>query len=376
MATNMSCYRELIRGMNAFSNAKGNWHIELHSPEPPLQPLLDAPPPDGMLFCLVRTPDLATALVRHVKYAVGVCGQHRDFGLAGNVEVESDDQLVGEEAARYFLQKGFVHFAYVGNDSAWSHKRCAGFEQALRAKGYAPVIYTRTGSVPNSERHPEQTSGIIRWLHTLPKPLAVLAGNDAQGREIVEACGDEGIRVPDEVAVLGVDNDDLDCELSHPPLSSIAIPWQRLGFEAAELLHRQMNGETVETRVYTVPPIGVIERQSTDTIAISDPEVVAAVRFIRENGRHQISVDDVLRQVPASRRSLEKRFRAMLGRSPLEEIRRVHIELAKQLLAKTDMSMPDVAANSGFGSAAWLSRSFHHIVGETPMSFRKRYRRH
>jgi LacI family transcriptional regulator len=216
---------------------------------------------------------------------------------------------------------------------------------------------------------------LVTWLRDRKWPLALMVHNDLRARAIAQICRDEGISVPDDIAILGVDNDDLDCELSDPPLSSVCVPWRRIGYDAASLLDRMLEGEAIEPSMIALPPIGVAERQSTDSVAVSDPEVVAAIRFIREHAHERTSVDDVLREVPIGRRSLEKRFRASLKRTPLEEIRRVHIERAKQLLATTDLSIHDVARRSGFGGSTWFSEAFHDLVGESPAHYRKRYQR-
>jgi len=152
-------------------------------------------------------------------------------------------------------------------------------------------------------------------------------------------------------------------------------PWRRIGYEAANLLDRMLEGEQIVPRIITVPPICVVERQSTDSIAVSDPEVGAAVRHIREHAHERTTVEDVRKVVPFGRRSLEKRFRASLDRSPLEEIRRVHIERANQLLEATDLSINDVARRSGFGGSTWFTEAFHDLVGESPAQYRKRYHR-
>lgn len=377
IGTHMTCYREILRGVNAFANAKGTWHLDLYAISTRFQDPIRETKADGLLVGLVDRNENLTAAVSSVRYTVGVCGQHSSSGLPGLVEVESDDAAVGRLGAQHFLQKGYQHFAFLSTHAVWSHLRWSGFSQVLKDAGFEPELLVDQPPVDAAGKPIEgkRVENLMHRIAAMPKPLAVMVCNDSRGRELLESCRDGGISVPDEVAILGVDNDDLDCELSHPPLSSIAIPWQRIGFEAATLLDRLMQGEALEPGIYPVPPIGVVERQSTDTVAISDPEVSAAIRFIREHAHEPINVEAILRAVPAARRSLEKRFRALLGRSPLEEIRRVHVERAKQLLATTDLSMPDVAQASGFGGAAWFSKAFRDLVGEPPVSYRKRFRK-
>jgi LacI family transcriptional regulator len=177
------------------------------------------------------------------------------------------------------------------------------------------------------------------------------------------------------LAILGVDNDDLECDLSHPPLSSVHIPWRQVGYRAATLLDEMLKDRNAQTpQANLIAPLGVVERQSTDALAISDPELSQAIRFIREHAHLQIGVDDVLEAVATARRSLEKRFRAILGRSPLDQIRHERVERAKRLLTSTDLSMSSIAEACGFATAPWFTRTFHDLTGESPTHYRHRLR--
>jgi LacI family transcriptional regulator len=194
------------------------------------------------------------------------------------------------------------------------------------------------------------------------------------GLQVVEACRLAGLRVPDEVAVVGVDNDDLFCGLARPSLSSIIVPAERIGFEAAAVLERLLAGAKAPRNPRLIPPAGVVTRQSSDVLAGGDPDVTAAVRFIRDHGHRPISVEDVLRAVPVSRRSLERRFRALLGRGLGEEIRRAHLQRAKDLLAATALSVTEVAGQAGFAGVHYLSRVFRQETGLTPTAYRRQVR--
>lgn len=372
----MTCFREVLRGINAFANAKAAWQMHFFTPSDNYDAFLQEQQPDGIVFGLLSS-EHARRAIQRVPQCVGVCG----FLSAELPEVttfESDDERVGEMAAQHFLRKGFHEFAFAGNSVGWSLARARGYEREIRKAGHACAQLQQEWEPPTDGRgwHSTDRAGqLIAWLRGLKWPLALMVHNDLRARAVAHICRDEGIRVPDDIAILGVDNDDLDCELSDPPLSSVAIPWRRMGYEAAGHLDRLLEGEKVEPQVINVPPIGVVERQSTDSIAVSDPEVVAAVRFIREHAHEQTSVEDILKVVPIGRRSLEKRFRASLNRTPLEEIRRVHVERAKQLLATTELSVHDVALRSGFGGSTWFSEAFRALAGESPARYRRRYQR-
>ena len=201
----------------------------------------------------------------------------------------------------------------------------------------------------------------------------MFACNDLRGRALIDLCRNEDIRVPDEVAILAVDNDDLICDLSQPQLSSVAVPWKKIGFRAAAALERLLSHKTVKPRRILVGPECVVERQSTDTLAVADPDVAAALQFIRAHAHEPINVADIMNHLPVARRSLERRFREIMGRSPLEEIRNAHAERAKYLLAESNLSMPEVAEKSGYSSAAWMSKAFRDTVGDTPSAYRKRF---
>ncbi len=375
--TELACFREVIRGINAFAALKGTWHIDLVSPIDDFISYVHEYQPDGLLLGQLSSHDERVKVTDMVGNCVSAIGQHSPTNVRRIPEVEANDEAIGSMAAQYFVQKGFRNLAFMGAEANWSRERWAGFKRTAQEFGCEPrLLQHAEGPSPTGRGfvRPHYGDEIVAWLRSLPKPVGVLACNDIRGRELNELCLEEDLKVPDQLAIMGVDNDDLECELSHPPLSSVAVPWREAGFRAASLLSDLFDGKDVPAVRHLIDPTMVCERQSTDTLAIHDEEVAAAVRFIRENAHQRISVEDVLREVPAARRSLEKRFRAILGRSPLEEIRRVHIERAKHLLLTTDLAMPEIAEASGFTSAAWFSKAFHDIAGEAPISYRRRLR--
>ena len=216
---------------------------------------------------------------------------------------------------------------------------------------------------------------LAAWLHALSKPVGLMACNDDRGRQVLEACRTAGVAVPEEIAVVGVDNDELLCELSDPPLSSVALDTERGGYEAAQLLDGLMSGRIRQPARILVAPLGVVTRRSTDIVAAEDREVAAAVRWIRDWARRgPLRVAEVAQAVKLSRRSLEVRFRAALGRSVRAEIERVRLEHARSLLAETDLPTSQVAELSGFGSPSYLALVFRRRFRSTPTRYREEAR--
>ena len=215
---------------------------------------------------------------------------------------------------------------------------------------------------------------LAQWLGELPKPIGVMACNDDRGREVLEACRDARLLVPEQIAVVGVDNDELLCDLADPPLSSVALNAETGGYRVAALLDKMMRGQVRRKQTLVVEPLHVIVRRSTDIIALDDADVASALRFLHDNAMRPIGVADVVRHVQLSRRSLEIRFQNAVGRTVHAEIQRVRIERAKQLLIETDLPIPKVAEATGFGSASYLGQVFRQILETTPARFRRKAR--
>jgi len=289
----------------------------------------------------------------------------------------SDEAKVGCMAAQHFLERGFVNLAcYVYPIGLLSAEREASFRQHAKAAGAAYYKYVWPCRRHSYGGHPLMLDpGLRSWLKKLPKPVGILCANDALAFEVMETCHILDIHVPEEVAVLGVDDNTDICDLTTPPLSSIALATAQIGFEAAATLDRMMSGARRVLSVARVPPLRIATRQSTDVFALSDPQIAAAVRFIHSRCHDDIRVSDVLRAVPMARRSLEMRFQSMLGRSPLAEIRRVRIERAKDLLARTDFSVEQIAEQSGFKDVKRLYFIFRRMTGTSPARWRLQIRR-
>ncbi len=283
--------------------------------------------------------------------------------------IETDDRAIAAAAVEHFLQRGFRSFAFYGDDRFnWSKWRQESFVGLLKARGHDCAYFSPRRGTRGQARSLE---ALATWLKDLPKPVGILACYDVAGQRVLDACRHAELRVPDEVAVLGVDDDPLLCDLSDPPLSSVRPNSRRTGYEAASLLDRLMRGETAEATELLIEPLGVAVRQSTDVLAVDDSDIAKAVHYIREHARDGIRVVDVLEQVPLSRRVFESRFQKLLGRTPHEEIQRVQLEFVKHLLAATDLNLAVIADRSGFRHAEYLSVVFKKKVGQTPGRYRR-----
>jgi LacI family transcriptional regulator len=289
-------------------------------------------------------------------------------GTGGLPAVRANQEAVAELAINHFRERGFVRFAYCGDarEKIWPPTGEL-FRKHAEAGGYTCDVYQ---PAYDREARALRIGHMAKWLRTLPKPVGLLARDDLRAREVLDACRVAGLHVPEEVAVLGTNDDELICEMANPPLSSIVHNARRVGYEAAAMLDRLMAGKKVIADI-VVDPLGVHTRQSTDLLAIEDPDVATAVRFIREHACEGIHVEDVLDQVPLSRRALEKRFRAAVGRPPHMEIRRAQLERVKELLVGSDYKLEKIAEITGFSSAQYLAGLFRRMMNMTPGAWRQ-----
>ena len=282
---------------------------------------------------------------------------------------EIDEAGLGQMAAEHLAERGFKHFAYCGDARfVWSQLRGDAYARALRAMGH--TVHEYQAPPGNSQGGDDEMLSIRDWLLSLPRPVAVFCCYDIRGRLVLDTCRSFSIPVPDRVAVLGVDNDELLCSLAFPPLSSVIPNAQRTGYEAAALLARMMAGEKVSAENHLIAPIGVVTRQSTDVLAVDDTHVAQAVQFIRGHACQGICVDDVVRDSGISRRALEAKFKKFLSRSPHEEITRLQILRVKELLADTDLPLTEVASRAGFRYVEYLSAVFKQKTGMPPGRYR------
>jgi LacI family transcriptional regulator len=277
----------------------------------------------------------------------------------------------GQMAASYFIEKGFKNFAFYGFENmVWSRERCEGYCEKTKEYGFEVHIYQH----PKEETPPlwsYKESSLSDWLKALPKPIAIMTCDDNQGQHVTEACKAVGINVPEQVSVLGVDNDLSICNLSDPPLSSISLNTEKAGFETAQLLSKMIANKDYQYENIYVEALQIVTRRSTDFLAVDDKEISKALHFIYYNFKERISVDDVVDATALSRRVLEKRFQSVLKRSVLDEINSLRIKQVKQLLIETELSITEISDFCGYTDIKNLSRYFRRYEGINPLEFRK-----
>jgi LacI family transcriptional regulator len=291
----------------------------------------------------------------------------------------ADSYNAGRIVAEHFLERGFRNFAYYSlSDVNWSLERMRGFCGRLKEAGFTASVYSvKPTNKLNLNWQIGRTwlKGVekpLNWLKSLPKPVGLMACDDGVGYDLIEAAGEAGIHVPEDIAIVGMDNDEALCNSIKPPLSSVEANLEQAGYEAAELLNAMILGtEKVSSRPVFARVTGVVARQSSDILAINDPHIAAAVHFIRTHFNSPIQVSDVVAATSLSRRGLEKKFRTILKRSILNEIMRVRIEHIVDLLLKSGMSIDQIAASSTFNSTSHLIGVFKKHKGVSPRTFRK-----
>jgi LacI family transcriptional regulator len=281
-------------------------------------------------------------------------------------------------AAEYFLGRGYARYATVGpRDHQYSKDRCGTFAQLVGEAGYeCPHFYLESWSgFADEQAERRQFDALCHWARQLVAPTAVFCCNDLTTRDVMAACEAVDRKVPEQVALLGVDNDDLICELSTTPLSSIDACGQRVGFEAASLLAAMMRGQPPPAGRLLITPAGVVTRRSSNILAVGDPEVASAMRFIHDHADRDLGVEDVVAQATCSRRNLERRFRAAIGRSVNQEIQRCRLDRAMRLLAGTDLTVQQINDALGFRYVHRLNDLFRRLAKTTPKAYRAQFRR-
>ena len=279
----------------------------------------------------------------------------------------------GRLGAAYFLKKGFKNFAFYGfKDIVWSRERAEGFEQKVKEAGYA-VHYFEHKKSRSMDLWYYKPSALSRWLKSLPKPVALMACDDNQGLHITEASRHAGIRIPEDVAVLGVDNDEGICFLSDPPLSSISLDVEKAGYEAALLMQQMITKNKKYFYDIIVKPTHVNTRSSTDIYSTNDNYIVSALKYIHSNVDKNLKVDQVLKDVLLSRRSLEKRFIRTTGYPVYKYIYNLRIEKFAEKLLETNMTITEIAQELGLSDAKNIARQFKQIKGVTPLEYRKKF---
>jgi LacI family transcriptional regulator len=370
--TSSSYGRGLLRGIARYARLHGPWSFFL---EPGGQE--EQPPPlrdwgvDGVIT-LFRSRRQARRLLAARLPVVDL-----DFTIPGLVPwgVSNDEVGVAKSAAEHLLSRGLRHFAFVGwaaiqdGISLWESQRQRAFADTITAAGFSSALYEWPRRSAERAWGREQKR-LARWLQQQPRPLGVMASNDQRARHVLEAARLAGLRIPDDLAVIGVDNDETLCELSTPSISSVSLDTDTIGYEGAALLHALLRGRRAPRRPVLVPPLGVVARRSSDLLAMADPAVVTAVRFMDANLGRPIRISDVLVAVGLSRKTLELRFRRTLARTPHEELQRRRMDKVKSLLRQTDWPLKQIARATGFTYVEHLHLIFRKAMGMTPSSFR------
>jgi LacI family transcriptional regulator len=319
-------------------------------------------------------PGVAAAVSRARLPAVGFGGGYGWYSRQSAIPYFFSNQIaVSNLAADHLIERGFQHFAYCGlprtRANLWGEERCQAFAKRLNARGFSCHIY------PVVHRTTRQWTSVLAslgaWLKTLPKPVGLMAANDKRARHVLEACHTYGLRVPEEVAVIGVDNDEVLCELSSPQLSSVEQDAKRIGYEAIAMLERLMGGERARQRHFFIDPLGVVTRGSTDILAIEDRLVARTITFIRSAASQGIRVRDVANSIAISSSGLATRFKAATGQTIGAAIRRAQLQRAQRMVAETNLAMKEIAAITGFKSVQHMTTSFGKVFGRTPGKYRK-----
>jgi LacI family transcriptional regulator len=379
--------RLVIGGVAQFARERGHW--SLYVEEDPLQKLPD-------LKCWHGQGIIANFDDRRVAEAirgldipvVGVGGGYGWYDPASRIPyIYTDNDSVGRLGAAHLLACGFQTLAFCGyphtTTSGWSEERAASFQQACTESRRPCHLFA--GRISNARRWEDLQAELQAWLTELPKPLGVMACNDVRARHVLEACRSLGLRVPHDVAVIGVDNDEMICDLTDPPLSSVDQSARRVGYEAAAALdrlliaspgsrhegsRRRQSGTPPEHDRIVVPPIGVVARTSTDTLATTDVEVVETLQALRREPYRKPNVESLARAAGISRSSLEKRFRSAVGRSIHDEHVRLRIAGTRKLLVETDLPLKAIAARVGFPSLQYMTTFVRRHTGLTPARLR------
>jgi LacI family transcriptional regulator len=363
--------RSLLRGVIRYQREHRPWSIFF-------QPhALGAPPPlwlknwhgDGIL-ARIDDRTMARAIRRTGLPAVDLRFSVPGLSLPG---VGIDNQAVVRLAFEHLANSGFKQFGFFGpppRRNTWMDLRRDLFRGLAQKAGCSCHVF-EAASRRSTATWEEGQEQVAAWVLSLPKPVGIMASNDDCGQQVLDACRRVNVLVPDEVAVIGVDNDEILCNLSSPPLSSVDINTQQVGYEAAALLERMMAGQPAPPRPLLLAPHRVVARESTDVLATEDRQLAAAIRHIREHACEGLRLKDSAQWTNLSRRELERRMQKLLGRCPKEEITRVQVERAKRLLTETDLPVAAIAAKCGFGEPKYFNQVFHAKAGLPPGAYRR-----
>lgn len=359
--------RDYLRGILRYQQVTGAWEVRGRAARPDSYDVVRAWQAHGIITEATTTAEVQELLSMKVP-VVNLSGRLAEQPLA---RVTTDNLAVGQVAAEYFLARGYRTFGALADEGAqFSEDRLRGFQQRLAEAGHTVHVHRIREDQGVFEGWERADDLLAAWMRSLPKPVAILT-DDVRGPILSLTCGHIGIAVPEQAAILGVDNDELLCRQAQPPLSSVSIPHEEIGYQAARLLDSLMAGKPAPADAVRIKPIGVITRASTDILAIEDPLVAEAVRYINDHAQERINVGDVVDAMAVGRRVLEYRFRRVMHRSVLSEIHRVRVERAKMILVHSKKSLPAVAEAAGFRDIQHMTAVFRKHVDTSPAAWRR-----
>ncbi len=367
--TSMAFGRGVLDGISRYVIERQDWSVQLDVRELVVEPpaWLETWSGDGIIT-RSNTPEMASIIQRLGVPVVNLTDIYADQCFPS---VLNDHVKIGATAAEHLIERGFKHFGFCGfSDHDWSHRRYEGFRDRLSTLAGEVSRYEGGWSEARATGWQSHQEALACWIESLPRPIGIMACNDLMGQFVLEACQTSKAKVPDDVAVIGVDNDRVLCSFCDPPLTSVMPAARQIGIEAARMLDCLMNRHPLATEHVVVPPLGIATRHSTDVLAIDNPEIVQILKIIRDRACHGLTVPDILAEVPIARSVLERRFRKFVGRSPQAEIRNAQLKRACQLLRETELPLAQIASLTGFKHSEYFSVVFKREIGQTPGAYR------
>jgi LacI family transcriptional regulator len=367
LETSRAFGRQLIIGIARYSSLNGPWSFYKEPTDLKSSiPHLTSWKPDG----IIMRDSLITKELLKLKIPT-ILAIHDSKYPKDLPVIKTDSFSIAKMASEHLLEKGLKNLAYCGFDNYdWSNGRKLFFCRFNNEAGYITHIYLPPKRIKKNDWQNE-LQHVSAWIKTLPKPVGIFACNDDRGQHILEVCKINGLKLPDDVAVIGVDNDPMICDLGDPPLTSIALNVESAGYEAAKLMDNLINNKKIVGKQILVSPSHIVQRQSTDILAVNDSEVAAAIRYIKTNAKNKILIKDVLKATSISRRTLEKRFRKIIHKSIYNEIHHVRVEQISKLLIETDMPISQISSLFNFTDIEHISRYFKKEKGIGLREFRK-----